>query len=1139
MSMAAFFGVPQTVKHCVANAVPEVHAESRRGAPLRRFLVLSVASLAAFAAHATLFRVTCDQPDARYRLGEPATFTVVATEEDGSAPKGEAKVRLDNFGDRVFLERTVDLSKESCFSVTGEMDRAGFLLMRIFKDGAERKLFGVAYEPEKLRPYRECPEDFDRFWSDAIGKYNAEVTAPIKATRIDPGKEKGRDLYELEIPSTQGRTVWGYLSVPKDSSKAPYPLTVTVPGAGPATVFEGGSADTMHLYVNVHYYKPLRGVKYKGPESNALQKKEDDEYGRRYPVKTVRYTQCGIAESREDYFYYGIILAANRAIDWACARPDVDKTRVRYTGGSQGGGFGLILTGLNKHIRRAAITVPAITDHLCFKIDGREAGWPRLIAAQLPENRAVAEANAPYFDAVYFAQRIDVPIRFNVGLADTVCPPHAGYTAYNVCPSKDKLMRYGIGQGHTPQKDIARDFARWLVKDAPEDLAPPPPPAPDAVKTPAQSKLFVRHIDPRSGVVSYILKPGLLAFNQQSIYFTAKSMTDDGRFIVFDVSPDEMAVKGTSTRTRVKALVDLLKDEAYVLEGTDGQIPWLDVERDQLWWLDGKGVHRRDLLVDPQKDIVVCPCPPELSSAENPRSVRYGTHITLSPDRKLMFVDGKAGDVEKEGVIDLATGKWEEWGRANFCCNHGQFNPVDPTMAMCAMEYSWRMTRDELTPEENAATGIEHRPFVSKAVRPRDDIYPRLWLFRKGEFWMVPSKLTNGATHEFFAEDGKGFYWCSRGTCYHDLATERQWRINPCSATHASMSPDNRYIAFDCNWGRWYRGCGWTVGFWNRETHRAVYIHSKTPKIATEERQSKLHPDPHPQIVCKGRYVICTMNDEERRMNLSVTPVEQLVAITADRANAPEPKRFRIASWSPDIPQDVPLELEIDVKALRDRHLVAEPGCAAYGDFYTPFAIEAETAGGVRRTVPSEAVQSPAYADRVIIRFDPPKDAVKLFYVADAPGRFEYYDQETCANLFAQPIPHDLFPPKASVTARLGERTPTATCRVPPETSGKPMKFGLCIRNLAHRPWNGGIRLEMYDVAGECLGDALGGRLRGKTIAARRNRAFNETCTLAADAAEVRLVIEGENDDGSAPLIQRQRLFLRLARVLPFTPPEG
>ena len=326
--------------------------------------VLSV--LVSFAANATLFRVRCDQPDARYRIGEDAIFTVEATEKDGSVPKGKVHLRLDNFGDRIFSEREVDLQNGARFTVTGRMDRAGFLMLRITKEHSKAKLFGVAYEPENLRPYRECPKDFDEFWENAIKTYNRDVTAPIKVTAVESYKVKECDLYELEIPSTEGRSVWGYLSVPRDKSKGPFPLTVCVPGAGPASFYEGGKTDCITLFINVHYYRPKRGLSAKSPERLALQKTEDEFYGRKYPVKRVRYTNCGIASSREDYFYYGIILAANRAIDWACNRPDVDKNRVRYTGTSQGGGFGLILTALNKNIKRAVVAVPAMTDHLCF-----------------------------------------------------------------------------------------------------------------------------------------------------------------------------------------------------------------------------------------------------------------------------------------------------------------------------------------------------------------------------------------------------------------------------------------------------------------------------------------------------------------------------------------------------------------------------------------------------------------------------------------------------------------------------------------------------------------------------------------------------------------------------------------------------
>ncbi|MDO5319533.1 MAG: acetylxylan esterase, partial [bacterium] len=271
-------------------------------------------------------------------------------------------------------------------------------------------------------------------------------------------------MYELVIPSVEGRHVWGYCSVPNDKSKAPFPVKVNVPGAGPASWGCDRNENEITLKVNVHYYDPvvLKTEKHKSPKCLAVQKEEDMAWAKKYPVDFVRYTVTGIAASREEYFYYGIILAANRAVNWVAARPDIDRTRFRYSGGSQGGGFGLILTGLNKNITAAAVFVPAITDLLSSRISNRESGWPRLIESQKAENRATAAKHAPYFCGVNFARQITVPIRFEVGFIDTVCPPHAGHAAYNVCPSKDKDILYGIGQGHSVLQENKTKMHKWL-----------------------------------------------------------------------------------------------------------------------------------------------------------------------------------------------------------------------------------------------------------------------------------------------------------------------------------------------------------------------------------------------------------------------------------------------------------------------------------------------------------------------------------------------------------------------------------------------------------------------------------------------------------------------------------------------------
>ena len=76
-----------------------------------------------------------------------------------------------------------------------------------------------------------------------------------------------------------------------------------------------------------------------------------------------------------------------------------------------------------------------------------------------------AEKNAPYFCGVNFARHIDVPIGFVVGFIDTVCPPHTGYAAYNVCPSKTKAIFYSVGWGHDASRgEGGKALNNWMSK---------------------------------------------------------------------------------------------------------------------------------------------------------------------------------------------------------------------------------------------------------------------------------------------------------------------------------------------------------------------------------------------------------------------------------------------------------------------------------------------------------------------------------------------------------------------------------------------------------------------------------------------------------------------------------------------------
>ena len=500
---------------------------------------------------ATVVKVSCDKPDAVYGLGEEVAFSLAAVDETGAAVKGgRFTAEVDNFGtNSIVSKREYDFAAANPVVIKGRLGEPGFLRIKVSMPNVTNFIWSVAVAPEEIRPGTPCPADFDEFWAKAIERYDAEVKGEVTLTLL-PEKVPGGELehFEVKVPTFGGKHIQGMMSRPKDLSKGPFPLRLGGKGAGASSQGRRQDKGCVTLEMNVHYYDAPPDT---SKQSNsALQEKENREWFARYPAKRANYPFLGIAAGREEYFYYGVILATRRAFHWAASLPYVDRTDVIYTSTSQGGGFGLYMTAMCPFIRKAAVCVPALSDLCGFKA-GRMSGWPRLVETQLDANMEAAAANAPYFDAAHFAARVKCPIRFVVGFADDVCPPASVYAAYNSVRVRDKAISHGIGMGHLVRAEFYRAFNRWLAEK-------------ETLKPPKTSRLFERREDPLSGVVSYWLKPGLVGFHQQSLYFTAKSMTDDGRFLVFDACPDPFRKdrKGhEDAETRRKFAVEFLKDE--------------------------------------------------------------------------------------------------------------------------------------------------------------------------------------------------------------------------------------------------------------------------------------------------------------------------------------------------------------------------------------------------------------------------------------------------------------------------------------------------------------------------------------------------------------------------------------------------
>ena len=409
----------------------------------------------------TTFKIEADKTNYLYKCGEQATFTVTAVGDDGArVAKGTVTASLDNFGPGKLDRRTVDLAQENPFKMKGSLSEPGFLRLCLAGKDCRNQVFGVGYEPERLKKGSPSPADFDAFWEAARARLAQEVPLDAQVVRVPERCTKDFEFYRISF-ATFGRRVYGYMSVPTDRSLAPYPVDfqVAAAGFGGWTNNMGGKKDAISVFFSVYPFEPhwdwdKQGLKAKYDELNAQTK---EKYG-------VGYATSGITESREAYFFYPVLLGIDRAVDWVAARPDVDRTRFRYQGTSQGGGFGFYLTGLNHTFTRAAFYVPAITDTMGY-LKGRQSGWPQIVEANssTPEKRAAAEKNAPYFDGANFASRIRCPVRVAVGFADTTCAPCAVYSAYNAIPVKDKGIVHGIGMGHGCFGQFYSELGAWVT----------------------------------------------------------------------------------------------------------------------------------------------------------------------------------------------------------------------------------------------------------------------------------------------------------------------------------------------------------------------------------------------------------------------------------------------------------------------------------------------------------------------------------------------------------------------------------------------------------------------------------------------------------------------------------------------------
>lgn len=293
---------------------------------------------------------------------------------------------------------------------------------------------------EAYRPERREPADFDAFWQRTLAEARAfPLDARFEPVDFGLGTV---EVFDVTFGGYGGHPVRGWLLLPRNRT-GELQCVVEYVGYGggrslPYDWLAWSAAGYAHLVMDT-----------RGQGSGWSAGDTPDPEGGANPHVPGFMTQ-GILDP-ETYYYRRVFADGVRAVEAVRTHPDVDGERIAVTGGSQGGGIALAVSGLDPSVAVAMPDVPflcacqratEITDAFPYAEISRYCQIHRLHVDTVFETLA-------YFDGVNFAPRAGAAALFSVGLMDEICPPSTVYAAYNhyAGPKEIRVWRYNHHEG--------------------------------------------------------------------------------------------------------------------------------------------------------------------------------------------------------------------------------------------------------------------------------------------------------------------------------------------------------------------------------------------------------------------------------------------------------------------------------------------------------------------------------------------------------------------------------------------------------------------------------------------------------------------------------------------------------------------
>lgn len=388
-----------------------------------------------------------DHADWMYRVGEEAKFNVEVLAS--SCPIANAVVDIEAGAEKYEdVHKKAVVLKNGIMTWKGTLTKPGFYRLKVSTTIKNKKYEGlctVGFSPEKIKPFAQCPSNFDSFWQNALKEARSVSLEPTRRLLPERCTDKV-NVYEVSYQNEKwGSRMYGILSIPTKPGK--YPALLRVPGAG-VRPYAGdvwtASQGVITLEIGIH------GI----PVTM-----EQQVYDQLQNGALSNYYNTNLDNPRLNY-YYRVVTGAVKAVDFLASLPEWNGEKMGVSGSSQGGFLSLAVAALDRRITCLSVVHDAMCDYEA-ELHHVAGGWPHYFYQQ-NDVEAKRIEGARYYDGINFARRITAKGWYSFGLNDEVVPPTSSYAVFNTIQAPKELSIYQQ-TGHYWYQEQWDEWENWLL----------------------------------------------------------------------------------------------------------------------------------------------------------------------------------------------------------------------------------------------------------------------------------------------------------------------------------------------------------------------------------------------------------------------------------------------------------------------------------------------------------------------------------------------------------------------------------------------------------------------------------------------------------------------------------------------------